>query len=193
MIFNLIKHAKQLLFNDSVAKTGSNNVQGAIEVVKSAVDNVKTDLDAVEEETVYCGEGDSFMSVDGSGQIVKITIPENESREIKISVKTVLQEHDNVLNALNNSLCAPQSMENIDISAYTADSGKKYLCPCDGLAWMSCSGVNTTGTLQIYAKNGINFTFIQCVAGNVIAIPVKKGMYINGINFASMRFIKYVY
>lgn len=31
MIFDLIKHAKQLLFDDSNANTGSNNVQGAID------------------------------------------------------------------------------------------------------------------------------------------------------------------
>lgn len=44
MIFNLIKHAKQLLFDDSTAKTGSSNVQGAIEVIKGEVDTVKNTL-----------------------------------------------------------------------------------------------------------------------------------------------------
>lgn len=101
MIFDLIKHAKQLLFDDSKAKIGTNNVQGAIESVKSDVDSVKTDLDAVEEETVYCGEGDSYMRVNSSGEIVKYTVPENASRVITVSTKTVLQEHDNVLEKLN--------------------------------------------------------------------------------------------
>jgi hypothetical protein len=47
MIFNLIKHAKQLLFDDSTAKTGSGNVQGAIENIKTKVDKVRTDVDAI--------------------------------------------------------------------------------------------------------------------------------------------------
>ena len=47
MIFNLITKAKHLFFDDSVAKTGSDNVQGAIEGVKSAVEVVKSDVSGV--------------------------------------------------------------------------------------------------------------------------------------------------
>jgi hypothetical protein len=44
MIFDLIKHAKQLLFDDSNANTGSNNVQGAIDKNSSDISQNSTDL-----------------------------------------------------------------------------------------------------------------------------------------------------
>lgn len=54
MIFNFISKAKDLFFNDSVAKTGSDNVQGAIEGVKSAVEVVTSDVNGVKSDLNTC-------------------------------------------------------------------------------------------------------------------------------------------
>lgn len=88
--------AEDIFFDDTEAKTGSDNVQGAIDKHANDISSIKEDIEYLEDETTYCGEGDSYMGV-VDGNIGKITIPENESREITLTTKEAVRSHDKAL------------------------------------------------------------------------------------------------
>lgn len=83
----------------------ANNADGKliselINIYDAKINELQSDVDTVEEKMIYCGEGDSYMGVNYDGEIAKITIAENESREIYMSVKQILEQHDKVLELL---------------------------------------------------------------------------------------------
>lgn len=87
MIFDLIKHAKQLLFDDSKAKIGANNVQGAIE----GVFNKSCKSMGVQQQ--YIGAGslswDFSLNLDGNGTyLVSVRGDNVEWRFIGVLFKT---------------------------------------------------------------------------------------------------------
>ena len=59
MIFDIIKHAKQLIYDNSKSALKSNNVQGAIDEVKESVDTLNESLENLDGTICY---GDRLIS-----------------------------------------------------------------------------------------------------------------------------------
>lgn len=88
-------------------------------------------------------------------------------------------------------LYAPESMSNIDITAFTQQSGNKYVCPTDGYAWINAQS-GKAATLQIYAKDGNTSTYVLAKDGSVQAVFVLKDMMLTVAGDVSgARFIKF--
>ena len=109
-----------------------------------------------------------------------------------VSGDTAFDKIATLNSALNNQL-APTSMENIDITSYTVESGNVYTAPTNGYAWGSESGQSVSGAIHVLGKDGSAFTYIQVSPGSVNAIYVLKGMKLRHEKLAVFRFIKFTY
>lgn len=90
-----------------------------------------------------------------------------------------------------HGLYAPESMSNVDITAFTQQSGNKYVCPTDGYAWINAQS-GKSASLQIYAKDGDTSTYVLAKDASVQAVLVLKGMQLSvSGNFSGARFIKF--
>lgn len=103
------------------------------------------------------------------------------------------QETQDDIAELEIAVSSPTSMTNEDLSSYTIESGKWYITPSDGYAWINAVGSSSAGTLQISDRNKNVFTYFVAPIGSVFGIYVKKGMGIRGSGFAGLRFIKFNY
>lgn len=87
---------------------------------------------------------------------------------------------------------APSSMSNYDLSAYTIESGNKYVFQSDGYVWVNPTS-GAVATVHIYAKDGSTFTYVNVSSPNVLLFPVYKGMMVMGNNFQAFRFVQFNY
>lgn len=98
------------------------------EQLKEVNDDIKalnTDVNAVEDETLYARNGGSFMGANSNNtKVYENIVSPNESKEIPINLKDVVQSHDKALKVLKNHLYPVQNIQSLNVNHIYLEAGK---------------------------------------------------------------------